>query len=335
MELKNCTLSSLIGKNPSEFTLDDMTAFARKYDISMVNFMYPAADGRLKTLNFVIDGEEYLKAILMFGERVDGSSLFPFIEAGNSDLYVIPRLSTGFIDPFAELPTLCFLCAYFDKDGNRLEYSPEYTLHKAKMTFTEKTGMTFEAMGELEYYVSAPEDEMTDMYPATDQKGYHESGPFAKFNEFRTRCMYYIMLAGGKIKYMETTLAKSIRVTNEKAAYDAACKRLLSEKMILAWIMKECVQEYAGMDVREIVKYIEGAPQTAEIPVAPDEAAIQRVSGRSTEDISLNEGTVTYDIRFFAAVPAYEREFFFEFVYARFSENKGNVLQPRAFGSLY
>lgn len=101
------------------------------------------------------------------------------------------------------------------------------------------------------------------------------------------------MVAGGKIKYMETTLAKSIRVTNEKAAYDAACKRLLSEKMILAWIMKECVQEYAGMDVREIVKYIEGAPQTAEIPVAPDEAAIQRVSGRSTEDISLNEGTVT------------------------------------------
>ena len=72
------------------------------------------------------------------------------------------------------------------------------------------------------------------------------------------------MVAGGKIKYMETTLAKSIRVTNEKAAYDAACKRLLSEKMILAWIMKECVQEYAGMDVREIVKYIEGAPQTAE-----------------------------------------------------------------------
>ena len=65
------------------------------------------------------------------------------------------------------------------------------------------------------------------------------------------------------------------------------------KKMILAWIMKECVQEYAGMDVREIVKYIEGAPQTAEIPVAPDEAAIQRVSGRSTEDISLNEGTVT------------------------------------------
>lgn len=56
----------------------------------MVNFMYPAADGRLKTLNFAINNAAYLDAILTCGERVDGSSLFPFIEAGSSDLYVIP-----------------------------------------------------------------------------------------------------------------------------------------------------------------------------------------------------------------------------------------------------
>ena len=67
----------------------------------MVNFMYPADDNRLKTLNFVINSEDYLDSILTFGERVDGSSLFPFIEAGNSDLYVIPRYATAFVDPFA------------------------------------------------------------------------------------------------------------------------------------------------------------------------------------------------------------------------------------------
>ena len=63
----------------------------KENDIRMVNFMYPAADGRLKTLNFVINNEAYLDAILTCGERVDGSSLFPFIEAGSSDLYVVPR----------------------------------------------------------------------------------------------------------------------------------------------------------------------------------------------------------------------------------------------------
>ena len=34
----------------------------------------------------------------------------------------------------------------------------------------------------------------------------------------------------------DTTLAKNIRVADEKASYDAACKRLLSEKIILAWV---------------------------------------------------------------------------------------------------
>ena len=102
---------------------------------------------------------------------------------------------------------------------------------------------------------------------------------------------------------METAFAKRIRIANDKASYDAACKRLLSEKMILAWIMKECVQEYAGMDVREIAGYIEGIPQVSETPVSPDETNASFVDGRSTEDKSLNEGTVTYDIRFFALAP--------------------------------
>ena len=102
--------------------------FIKSNGIEMVNFMYPAADGRLKTLNFTVNDDDYLQSILRYGERVDGSSLFPFIGAGNSDLYVIPRLGTMFLDPFASRPTACFLCAFLDKNGRRLDCSPEYTL---------------------------------------------------------------------------------------------------------------------------------------------------------------------------------------------------------------
>lgn len=70
----------------------------------------------------------------------------------------------------------------------------------------------------------------------------------------------------------DTTIAKNIRVSDEKASYDAACKRLLSEKIILAWIMKNCVEEYRDCDVNEIAEqYIEGQPQVGETAVAPDE----------------------------------------------------------------
>ena len=89
-------------------------------------------------------------------------------------LYVIPRFRTAFLDPFAEIPTLSMLCSFFNKDGEPLESSPEHTLQKACKAFTNVTGMEFQAMGELEYYVIAPD---SGMFPATDQKGYHESAP--------------------------------------------------------------------------------------------------------------------------------------------------------------
>lgn len=144
-------------KERSQLKREDLVRFVKENGIRMINFMYPADDNRLKTLNFVINSEEYLNSILTYGERVDGSSLFPFIEAGNSDLYVIPRYSTAFVDPFAEIPTLTFLASFFDKEGKPLHSSPEYTLKKACEEFKKTTGMDFYAMGELEYYVIAPD----------------------------------------------------------------------------------------------------------------------------------------------------------------------------------
>ena len=91
-------LVAFLQKPTSEFTKADIISFIQQNDIRMVNFMYPAGDGRLKTLNFVINNQAYLEAILTCGERVDGSSLFSFIEAGSSDLYVIPRFRTAFVD---------------------------------------------------------------------------------------------------------------------------------------------------------------------------------------------------------------------------------------------
>ena len=88
--------------------------------------------------------------------------MFPsFVEAESSDLYVVPRFRTAFVSPFSDIPTLCLLCSFFDKDGRPFDCSPEQTLHRAAAAFTEATGMTYEAMGELEYYVIAEDDEMS------------------------------------------------------------------------------------------------------------------------------------------------------------------------------
>ncbi len=185
-------------KSPAEFTREDIVRFVRKNNIRQVNFLYPGGDGRVKTLNFVLSDLDYLRTILTNGERVDGSSLFSFIEAASSDLYVLPRYATAFMDPFSEEPTLCMLCSFFNRDGLPLESSPEHTLRKALKAFHDTTGMDFEAMGELEYYVIKPAEQD---FKARDQHGYHESAPYAKMGAFRQKCMEYIAKAGGHIKY--------------------------------------------------------------------------------------------------------------------------------------
>ena len=103
----------------------------------------------------------------------------------------------------------------------------------------------------------------------------------------------------------ESTLAKMISTAGEKAAYDNACKRLLANKIILAWIMKSCLEEYRDCGISEIAsKYIEGEAQISEAAVYPDEEAESlQIAGLNTEDSTINEGTVTYDIRFRAIVP--------------------------------
>lgn len=55
----------------------------------------------------------------------------------------------------------------------------------------------------------------------------------------------------------ESTLAKMISTAGEKAAYDRACKRLLANKIILAWIMKSCLGDADDGEATGILRLLE------------------------------------------------------------------------------
>ncbi len=238
-------------KHPKDFTRKDLLQFISEKGIRMIDFMYPAEDGRVKTLNFTVNSLAYAETILTEGERVDGSSLFPsFIEAGNSDLYVIPRYRTAFVDPFNEIPTLCLLCGFFDKSGQPFDCAPHATLMRAEKAFEKATGMEFEAMGELEYYVIAEED---PQFPATDQKGYHESEPFAKLNDFRRACMDHIAKTGGQIKYGHSevgnfTLDGKVYEQNEIEFLPCPLDTAADQLLLAKWVIRNLAWQY-GLDV--------------------------------------------------------------------------------------
>lgn len=197
-------LVQYLKKPASSFTRNDIIQYIEENGIQMVNFRYTAEDGRLKLLDFAINSKEHLNEVLTYGERVDGSSLFSYIDAGSSDLYVIPRYSTAFVNPFTEIPTLDILCSFYTNEGEPLENAPENILRKAHAAFKESTGYNFKAFGELEYYVIAKKSEAEEnlhLFPTLDQKGYHAAPPFTKFEGFRKKALQLAAQCGCRVKY--------------------------------------------------------------------------------------------------------------------------------------
>ena len=87
----------------------------------------------------------------------------------------------------------------------------------------------------------------------------------------------------------QTTIANDIEITENKAQYDANAKRLLANKVILAHIMHETMEEYKNCSVEEIKNlYIEGTPIVAGIGVNQD-TSMPKIQGRNVESNSSNE----------------------------------------------
>jgi len=240
-------LEQYLQKSSKDFTRDDIVRFVAGNNIKMLNFRYVAEDGKLKLLNFAIHSLEYLEGVLSTGERVDGSSLFSYIEAASSDLYVIPRYSTAYVNPFSSIPTLDILCSFYTNAGLPLETAPEYILRKANRVFKERTGLTFKAMGELEYYVQGKKEEL---YPAEDQKGYHSASPYSNFEFIRLEAMDLIARCGGRIKYGHSevgnfsTDAESFE-QHEIEFLPVDVEEAVDQLVLAKWILRQLGEKYS------------------------------------------------------------------------------------------
>ena len=252
-------LVQYLDKPAEDFSKKDIIKFVEENGIKMLNFRYIGGDGRLKTLNFVINSRKHLDHILSTGERVDGSNLFSYIDAASSDLYVVPRYKTAFINPFTETPTVDILCSYYTSKGKPMESSPENIIKKAHKILMEKTGLTFEAMGELEYYLLS---EVETIYPIIEQKGYHESHPFSKWGAVRREAMRVISEMGGQIKYghaeVGNIIHNDIEMVQHEIEFLPALVEDAADQVVLAkWAIREVAYKY-NMEVSFAPKIIVG-----------------------------------------------------------------------------
>ncbi len=239
-------LVQFLHKPSHDFTRDDILKFIESNRIEMLNLRYVADDGKLKTLNFVPSGRTHFESILTAGERVDGSSLFSFIESGASDLYVVPRYRTAFVNPFTPVPTLEILCSFYSSDGKPLGSAPEYILKKAYTRFKQKTELRMKAFGELEYYVISDHNEL---YPLTDQKGYHQPKPFVKFEDLRVEALALCAKAGCRIKYGHSEVGSFTRddvdfEQHEIEFLPVEIDEAADQLLIAKWILRMLAYKY-------------------------------------------------------------------------------------------
>ena len=96
-------------------------------------------------------------------------------------------------------------------------------------------------------------------------------------------------------------------LSGDRPSYDKAAKKFWSKRRLLARILHHLVPEFQHVSRQEIEEtYIVGDPLVGEIPVEPGQtnhAFPSEIRGAATEQSDDQEGTITFDVFFYAKLP--------------------------------
>ena len=103
----------------------------------------------------------------------------------------------------------------------------------------------------------------------------------------------------------ETIIAQELTSYSMIERFDTACCRLLANKPILAWLLRDTVKDYQDCSIEEIMGCLEDSPQVRAVAVDQDvkNQETGKIVGDSTADKSVTEGVVLYDILFTSRLP--------------------------------
>ncbi|EOC99793.1 type I glutamate--ammonia ligase [Caldisalinibacter kiritimatiensis] len=204
----------------------EVKEFCENKKIKIIDFKVVDLAGRWHHLS--IPAERFNESIIENGIGFDGSS-YGFLTVEKSDMIFKPDITTAFIDPFCQIPTLTMIANIYETDGEnkRFEGDPRYIAEKAESYLIE-TGIADENIigPEFEFYVfdhvaynNKPYHQQVSLdtrqaywntgindyqnlgYKVQFQKGYHVDIPKDITNDFRSKATRLLEDVGIKIKY--------------------------------------------------------------------------------------------------------------------------------------
>jgi glutamine synthetase len=203
-----------LGKPPEDWQRDDLVRYCVDNGIRIINFRYPALDGKLKEMRLPIRDRDYLVRVLAAGERVDGSSLFPgLFDTGQSDLYVVPVYRWAFLNPWAE-DELDVVCRFADREGAPCDRTTENILFAAAERVRRHGGLSLEALAELEFYLILERED--DRFTGKAQRNYHQSAPYLHGRAIADEILRIVSEVTGSVKYCHSEVGYIDRLISDE-----------------------------------------------------------------------------------------------------------------------
>ena len=159
----------------SEYTKEDILRIAEEEDVAFIRLQFTDIFGTLK--NMAVTASSLKKALdgrIMF----DASSIEGFASIENSDMYLVPDLSTFAIFPWRpqQDKVARLICDVYRTDGTPFAGDPRSILRRA-IADAARDGYTFEVGPECEFFLFQADDEGSPTTETREEAGYFDIGP--------------------------------------------------------------------------------------------------------------------------------------------------------------
>lgn len=173
-------------------TFDQAIAYIQEQKIKMVDFKFTDLWGRLH--HITIPSSQFTPSVMTEGIGFDGSAVgLKSVKSG--DMVLVPDLSTGFLDPFWNHPTLSFICSTFEADSHEIFPNDPRNIAIKAETYLQKLGIASESKWgpEYEFYIF---DEVS-WQNEINHTSVHLTSSEAEWNSADGTHGHYIPLHGG------------------------------------------------------------------------------------------------------------------------------------------
>lgn len=195
----------------SNIKIQKVNSILKQNNIEVIDLKAIDLVGRLHHISLPYK-EGLIEKIVNEGVGFDGSS-YGFRKVENSDMILIPDISTAVIDPFREAPTLSFYCnilltdderSVFSQDGRNISLKAEKLLNKITGADKVMWGPEFEfyIFSDVEYDTRTASSYYKVQHAEEFYKrAYHAANPFDIYDDFRDEACKQFKKLGISVKY--------------------------------------------------------------------------------------------------------------------------------------